>query len=178
VSFFDEITNFVTNLSAIFERIDQLESDLHALTNNILAEINRIKKFKQNPKWNTRVINVPRAFDQTKTFVQDIAQEIHDAFFSLFSNLKALRQTRTGGLVKGEKGSAGVTSVLGLITELNNFVSEVDQSVLALSDFVDALAKIREEIESFDTLFLPQGNSRVQLHDASPRIRVGSLHPQ
>ena len=178
MSFLDEILSFVTNLTGILDRVERLETDIHALTNNILKEVTGIKHFNLQPKWRTRVINVPRAFDTTKSFVVDIANEIHDTFFSLLSNLRALRQTR----ISPEKGKSAATNVLAIITEINNFVNEVDLTVQALGKFVDELRRIREEIEGFDSLFLPQGNSRMVIHNASPRIRIGSLqgslHPQ
>ncbi len=171
MSFIDEIISFVTNLTGILDRVDKLETDIHALTNNILKEITAIKHFHLQPKWNTRVIVVPRAFNTTKSFVTDIAQEIHDTFYSLLSNLRALRQTR----ISPDRTKSTATNVLAIITQINNFVAEVDQSVQALATFVDELRRIREEIEGFDTLFLPQGNSRMVLHNASPRVRVGAL---
>jgi hypothetical protein len=177
VSFIDDIFNFFTNLSGVLDRIDTTVQDGEVLVANVAREIRLIKQFKFEPKWKTRVVLVPDAVNKTRSLIVDTSQTIHDSLHSLMSNLKAVRAA-SKGIVRDPSGSKqGVGAVLGIITEINNFVNEIDQGIKALNDFVVALQNITEAFRGLDTLFLQQGNSRLLLKDSTPRIRVGALHP-
>ncbi len=175
MSFLDDIFQFLTGLSGIFDRIVTLVTDIEELVVNIRREVRQIKQFKYDPKWKNRVINVPAAISHTQDLATSLVDEVTNALHSLVSNLKAVVQEHR---LPGE-GGGGVGTVLNYITKLNNFVNEVDQAVKALDSFVDAIRSVREELETLDSIFLGQGNSRrwEHLEDGTPiRLRIGNLH--
>jgi len=176
VSFLGDIFNIVTGLSGIFDKIDALEQDGAQLVSQIKGEVEAIKRFKHDPKWKTRVINVPKAYDKTKEFVVSVVDELHDALASLISNIKAIKGSGAPISDPRAGGGGGVGTVLGDITKVALFVQECDNAIKALSGFVDALRKIREELETFDDLFLGQTNKRKRVADAKPFLRLGKLH--
>lgn len=171
------IASFLSDVSRIETSAEKVITDGEALVKNIKTEVDKIRQFTFNPKWNTRVIQVPSAIEKTKQLILDITDEISASFNSLMSNLKAikLQATVTSAGEKISGGSSGVTTFLDRMNEINQFITEVDQAILALSGFVDALSKILTELESLDSIFLQQGNSRLYVTEKS-RIRVGALH--
>lgn len=182
MSFIDDIFNIVTNITGVLTDLDDAITEGFSLSENIRAEARHLREIEINPKWKTRVINVPAAFDQTKTFVTDMTSQISDAFHSLISNLRSLR-----GFVHGvghippdpRGGGQGVIRILEDITSIRNAINEVKLFFVNLNSFVDAMRQIRDEIEGFDTLFLQQGNSRFYIHTTGGdrlKLRTGALH--
>jgi len=177
MSFLGDIFNILTGIGDIFNSVDTFVSDLELLVSQVKGEIAAIKRFKQDPKWKTRVINVPTAFKSTRDFVLSIVEEIHNAFNSLVQNLKAIKANRPPISDPRAGGGGGVGTIISDITRIKETIQECDNAVKALSSFVQALREIRGELETFDTLFLGQGNLRKRLTGAKPFIRLGKLHP-
>jgi len=178
MSLIDDIGSFFLGVTRIESDIESLITDVEGLYENIRAEARKIRKFKTDPKWKNRVINVPAAIDQTRSFVGYINDEIQGAFKSLVSNLRALKsQFRPPDPGGGGSGGGAVFKILGVLEKIRSFVNEIDEGVKALSGFVDALRRIQDELETFDTLFLQQGNTRKVVRDQKATIRVGGLHP-
>jgi hypothetical protein len=177
VSLIDDIGNFFLGVTRIESDIETLITDLEALYENIRAEVRKIKQFKSAPHWKNRVINAPAAIDQTRDLITDINDEVQGAFKSLVSNLRALKSGFQPPSPEGKGG--GVLKILGILDKIRSFVTEIDQGVKALSGFVDALRRIQDELETFDSIFLQQGNTRkVERLTTGEKvtIRVGSLH--
>jgi ABC-type transporter Mla subunit MlaD len=175
VSLIGDIFDLITNLSGVLDQIDSVIHNGSALVFNVKTEIDKIKAFKFDPKWKTRVINAPAAITQTKKLVVDLNEQIHTALNNLFSNLRAIAAARTRHKIEG--GGHGVEGILSLVTDVRNFVNEVDIGIKSLDSFVDALRQITEELSGLESIFLQQGNSRMRARDATPVIRIGALHP-
>lgn len=176
MSFIDDITNFVLGVSGILDQVDNAIIDGEALVENVRAEARKIKDFQLDPKWNTRVINAPAAVTQTHDLVTNLSSQIADAFHAFISNLKGIKRSRLGTSPEGHGGTA---HVLAILTTVKNVINEIDQLFKSLNSFVDALRQIQDELQSFDTLFLQQGNLRKNLHitdGTDIKIRLGGLH--
>jgi methyl-accepting chemotaxis protein len=172
MSFLGDIFNLFTNVSGIIDDVDALIHDLAVLVFNIKKEIDKLKAFKFEPKWKTRVINVPAAIDKTRELVTSVADEIHTAFQTLHGNLQSIITARQRH--KAEGGDTGVAGILSLMTEIRNFVRETDNAIKSLDSFVNAIREITDELEGLDTLFLQQGNPRQRV-TLSATIRTGAL---
>jgi hypothetical protein len=178
MSFIGDITNIVLGVSGLLQQIDDMLVDASQLVENSRLEVRRLKEFKFDPKFRTRVINAPRAIEQSRDFVADIADQATEAFRSLVSNLKAIKFS-AGHLGAPEKGGSGVLKILEDITKIKLFIGEIDAFFKALESFVDAIRQIHEELATLETIFLPQGNLRKveRLADGGTiKIRLGSLH--
>lgn len=180
MSFIDDLTNIILGASSLGQRFEDAVTDGEVLVENIRAEARKIKQFKADPKWKTRVINVPAAIKQTHDLVTDLSGTISDAFHAFISNVRAIR--RIDRLPPPERGGGGgaTLKILHILEEINNFVGEVDALFKSLNALVDSMRKIQDELEGFDTLFLQQGNSRRFIHSADGtevlKVRVGALH--
>lgn len=176
MSFLGDLFNILTGLDEVLNSIDAIAQDGETLVQHVAEEIQKIRNFKHDPKWKTRVVLVPQAIKRSKETVVTLAQELYDALHVLVSNLKALRATHLHGSEK-----AGVATVLGLVTKVREFVGLIDDTIKNLDQFVQALRKVTEELQTFDSIFLQQGNSRRRLTDEafavkSPFERIGALH--
>src|SRR6266576_1066961 len=172
MAFIGDILEILTGLTGIFDDVDHLIDNTIKLTANIRGEIDALKKFKAEPKWKTRVINVPAAIQKSKDFVVQVSEEIHTAFKQFVDDVKAIRAITP----PHPRGGGGVNPILKLIGDLRLFITSLNNAVLALEKFVEAIAAIQKEIETLDTLFLGQENQRKRLSGAHPFIRVGKLH--
>ena len=176
MSLFGDITNIILGVSGILSQLDALVLDSRTLSENVRSEVRKIKAFKFDPKWKNRVINVPKAIDQTRDLVAEISSSVSDGLHAFKSNVQAIRGAVAAiGELKPEKGGGGVLKVLQDITDIKNFVGEVDALIKSLASFVDVLRKVTDELSSAETLFLQQGNSRKVVSEKST-IRIGNLH--
>jgi len=180
MSLIGDITNLVLGVSGLLQLADETVTNGRQLSENIRLEYGHLKSLKFDPKFKNRVINAPKAIEQTRSFVQNLVGEVSDAFHSLISNLRAITGIahEVGGLGT-EKSGQGVIHILNDITKLKNFIGEINQFFQSLNSFVESLRKIRDELETLDTLFLQQGNSRALLrlqNGDAIKIRLGSLH--
>jgi nucleoid DNA-binding protein len=180
MSLIDDIGNIFLHVSEIIDAVESTITDSRVLAENVRAEVRKIKQFKINPKWKNRVINAPKAVQQTHDFISDIAGQLSDAFHTFAQDVTALKnlrgQIKTGG---GEGGGGGVVALLDTLREMKDYVLVVDELFKQLNEFVDALRRIQDELEGFDTLFLQQGNTRkVETLTTGEKIviRVGNLH--
>jgi len=160
MSFLDDITSVVLGAAGIIDSVDKTIQDGETVVLNIRAEAKAIKNFTVDPKWRTRVINAPRAVEQTKTLISDVTTQIENAFHSFTSNLKGIKGTARSGQISPSGQKSGISSILGILSEIKLVIGEIDELFVSLNDFVESLRQITVELETFDTLFLPQGSSK------------------
>ena len=168
-SVWSSIVSFFSVADRVEARVQALVTNIDALVLNVDKEIQAFKDFKFDPKWKTRVINVPIAIDQIKDFIFNVPDDIIDTLKSTSADLKALFDL----FKHGPPGSSPADSV-GAIGKLTGWASAVDQSfevlekmVDDLGNIVDDLRQIREQIEGLDAFFLGQGRSRRWIKERS-----------
>jgi len=167
----DAVVGFFNATTGIIDLADKTLTDGEKFVADTKAAIDEFKAFTFDPKWKTRVILVPTAIDKTKELILSVVNSIHDDYFALISNLKAA--LKSGQQLKDvQKG--GTQAVIGGLTDVKNFVNEIDQGILALDNFVQAITAITKELETFDSIFLPQTNKRLTVDEHyAKRQRVG-----
>jgi len=184
-----KVVEGVTEVTTLFERIDNL-------IESVKSEITAWKNFRINPKFKSRVVNIPKAYDRTKEFlesfpatwasfqdlikqfkekldIQNPVAEAEEAAAGVEETGAASILDRFPKLVKGLEKLAGVvTLVVDSIVTISNALDDVQA-------IVDEVTSVREEIEDLETLFLSQSNARrsVRLEDGGTvKFRVGNLH--
>jgi hypothetical protein len=177
MSFLDDLLGLVSGVSGITDQVFQTVQDGELLVENIRHEVQRVKDFRIRPQFRTRVINAERAISQTHDTAVNIGTQISDAFHSFTTSIRAIRTTAAleAEADPGHK-SAGV---LRAISEIKEVIIELDLLFKSLNSLVDAIRQVRDQLETFDALFLPQSNLRKveRLADGgSIKIRLGSLH--
>jgi uncharacterized phage infection (PIP) family protein YhgE len=162
-----------TAIADIDGTIEKLFTTVDGIILNVQNEVTAFKNFQFNPHWKSRVINVPIAIDQTRTFVTDLADEVRDDFQQLTDDLRSVKQVFQQ--LKSQGTVSGLSDIINIVNEVNTFLEALQNGVEKFQSLVDMIRKIREEIEGLDSLFLQQGNRRRVVRDRSV-IRVGALH--
>ena len=186
---FDLIGRFWERLTNVFTRINELV-DL------IKSEISEWKRFKEDVRYRTSVINIPKAVQQTEEFIGQIVQA-KDAIIDLWNELRdklneespteeaeqAVKDIEASGikdlLSKFPRLLKGVEKILGFLAIVADALNSILNALDDLIAIVGALKAIREEVEHGSTVFLQQRNARrtVTLEDGTKmKIRIGSLH--
>jgi hypothetical protein len=171
------------------------------LSSGIIAEINEWRNFKENIHVKQRVINLPIAIDKSQQLLDqikaawnsivDLAKQIRDQVGGeqgdpVEEAESAVSDIEEGGakgiqnlLSKFPKLAKGLEKLLGFFAIIIGALEAVESAIDDLTNILAAITGIREEIETGETIFLSQKNSRktIALADGgSIKIRVGSLH--
>jgi len=185
----DKVRDSVTHISTIFQRLDKL-------FNTIRSEITAWRSFRENIRYKSRVINVPKAYEQTVDFInqlKDTANAVRDLITKFKEKLgtespveeaeKVSADLEEGGaesLVKQfPKLAKGLEKLAGILTLAVDALATISDAIDDVQQIVDEISRIREEIQTANSIFLPQSNRRKSLglrDGGSIHIRVGSLH--
>jgi len=164
----------------------------------IKSEINEWRNFREAIPVRTGVISLPAAIDQTERLLDQIRaawEAIVDLAREIRKQAQGQQESPTeeaeqavkdiegsgirGLLEKFPKLAKGLERVLGFLAIAVGVIESIQKSIDDLSDIVDAIRAIREEIETGSTIFLQQKNQRkiVTLKDGTKmKIRLGNLH--
>jgi hypothetical protein len=167
-SFFQAEVNVVENLQRIVDNFDRGKTDIE-------DGIERIKNFKFEPAWNTRVINVPAAIDHVKALYDDLFGDFRDRVATIIDPFKQLSLIFTAEH-EDPQAPSGLAKTVVKIDELATMIQQVADASEEALRFVEAIDNVIINLESLDALFLQQGNPRRIVHDETARIRVGHLH--
>lgn len=181
MSFIADITNLVLGVSGILNLVEETITDGFQLSENIRSEVNHFKNLKFNPAFKNRVINAPRAVESTRDFIHQMIEQVSTSFHALISNLRAIHFAEEAGTIAGGAGGrgGGVLKILEDINKIKDVIGEIRAFFQSMNSFVDAVRQVRDELETLETIFLPQGNLRrvERLEDGTKiKIRLGNLH--
>lgn len=184
-------------VNKFWTRLTSLRQNVQKLVDTILGEIRAWKGFKEDIAFRTRVINLPKAIDKTKEFIDQL-RSAWDAVIELWTDLKgklefggnpteeaeaAIKDLEASGfkdiLSKFPRLLKGAEKVLGFVAIVADALSSILAAIDDLQRIADAVKALREEIETGSTVFLNNRNPRktIKLADGgSMKIRVGNLH--
>lgn len=167
------------------EKFLEIQANFAQLIQTFETEFERVKDFKFDPKWKTRVINAPRVVISFENIVNVFVQALKDDYGTLaqpfidfhdklegiaaqVAGIQAYSGSRVSGLVSGLQASQI------FISALNDLIGDFD-TALTQVDFADTIDTVLQNIEGLDALFLQQGNSRKTVTERS-FVRIGNLH--
>jgi hypothetical protein len=154
-----------------FTHYDEVVADVNhivhtwsAIKLNIEREVGKIRQFKFDPHWKTRVINVPQAAEQIQDLKAMLFEDWKDRVDKVVAPVHeltlVLRQERApevgdpqGAVNAMSKASVKLGHVVTMIHQVRDALDEVQS-------FVELFDKLRENLESLDSIFLPQGSSK------------------
>jgi methyl-accepting chemotaxis protein len=183
----DEIGTVVTYLGDFFETWNVSIDDFQEIADNIReiemnakAEIEKIKTFQFDPKFKSRVINVPIAIEQIhdfvdllKTFLFDQVHNVIDPIHDLIQTFKAEAETLSQTMDKPN----GLARASSFLHSVETAIGEIKDATDAAKDFTEMATEITDRIEGLNDLFLQQGNPRISAKKAGTKTaRVGRLH--
>jgi len=162
------ISHFTGTLDAGIQLVRSFESEVQAW-----------KNFKEDFRLKSRVVNIERAITKTRDLVQGLFASWR-AVLDLIKNITT--KVEVGGVAEIAEAATGIGLPVALVNAIVLIVEVLDTIRNAIDDLqtiIDEITRIREAVESADTIFLQQHNPRktLQLEDGKKiKIRVGKLH--
>jgi methyl-accepting chemotaxis protein len=166
---YEYVRNFLNHILTLFQRI-------HALISDIETEINEIKNFEFDPRWRTRVISVPVAYEKLHRLATEIPSEVVNAVKDLVQQLRSkfeaapekfdAEELESDLKLLPEKLAKMGEKVLAWVTLITDAITSISAAVDDLQTLVSDFREIRQDIENLDAIFLPNRGPRkfVDIH--------------
>ena len=167
-SFFQAELNIVDNLAHIVDNFNKGKGEIE-------DGIKRIKTFKFDPQWQSRVINVPAAIDHVKALYDDLFGDFNDRIGQIIEPIHQLRLIFTAEH-DDPQSPGGLARTAVKVDELSTMIQQIADATDEALSFVEAIDNVIINLESLDALFLQQGNARRVVRNETARIRLGNLH--
>jgi hypothetical protein len=111
-------------------------------------------------KFKTRVINVPKAFDQAKLTVDDLKRIFVNEFENFRQVVADFEQAIHSGGSLHEPGEPALAAAVTTLQDLHAFFERLADFIRQVFTITRVLNRIKHEILSLDPLFLQQGNPK------------------
>jgi hypothetical protein len=174
--FFDSLFQAEIHIEDNARRIGE---NFNKLRLNIPVQIQRVKDFKFNPHWNTRVINVPIAIEQMRSLIEEVTQgwkERLETFSEPFHEFILIFKAEAMSAGDPQQQVSGVSKAAVKLDEIATLVAQLATASETLVEIDSMFDDVLKFFQDLDQVFLQQGNPRKLVRDAHPRIRVGKLH--
>lgn len=188
------VRKFTDGIQHILTLVDRIEQ----LIDSIKNEIEQFSHWKEDVRFSSRVINIPKAVEK----IQELIGGFRDAWQAVLSIVQDLKTTIEGSdpqteaeelasdldeagdvgeslLKRFPKLAQGLERVLGVVTLFVDAIIKWSDAVDKLQTIVDEVTRLREAVETGETIFLSQKNPRrteALSSGGSIKIRVGKLH--
>lgn len=138
---------------------DRIQED----TETLAEDLRDLKKFTFDPKWNTRVILVPRAIEGFQEMFDIIFHGLRDKYFELFQSVLTLKTALSGQqhhLPTNPEGAGIMTSIVDTVGNLSVAWTKFGDAYHEATQLLDMIDDVKQRIETLDDLFLPQDKPR------------------
>jgi hypothetical protein len=143
--------------TGVFTAFFSIKDDVTAFVRNL----ERFKTPKFDPKWKTRVINVPRAYEGITELIDIILHGFRDKFRELIHSIETvvnvLEQSAKGAQ---DDGPSGIANVQEKLATLKLAVVDFQKAFHTALEIETMLLDVKERLETLEDLFLPQGSSK------------------
>jgi len=153
------------------EKITAIAQHVKTLAKNLDTEITRVREFKIDIHWKSRVINVPKAILNFKDILHELTTGLRDKVieiarpfvdFGRTIKLESFTEDPLGGPASVSKLATAFSKVEDFITNLNILVGDIDTAIVAASDLTHLFDRVLKDIEHLDDLFLSQDSKRTK----------------
>lgn len=134
-----------------------------ALVLNCINEFEKIKSFEFDPRWNSRVISVPRVkenLDDLVAIPTDILDTCRQIMDICKKKLEPAEFEPEDLKFLPEEFGKFLGKLLGWIGLVIDCFVSWNQVIVDAQHIVDDIRQLRENIENLDGLFLPQGSTK------------------
>jgi len=153
------------------DHMQDIANKIRRIATQITVETRRVKNFKFDIHWKSRVINVPIAIDKFRTLIDDLTHGLADKirlieapFKDFASAVKLIGQTQDP--LQGTQGvskiAASFQAVEDFITQLDILVRDVETALDSLLQIGSLFDQVIQDIEHLEDLFLPQRSARTK----------------
>lgn len=154
-SLFQAEVNIVSNLERITDAFNRTKESIE-------REVATLKAFKFEPKWKSRVINVPIAIKQIKKLIEKTADEFKNKFEVLkapIHELTLIFKVEAQPSADADKPAA-LTRAAVKVDELATMISQLATAMEQIESWAEFFEGLTKDIEELDKLFLPQGKPK------------------
>ena len=174
------LASFLGSTLDVIDNIDRIGIALQDAKQEIEDGVQEIKDFKFDPKWKTRVINVPKAIENIHALVEEMTDDFKARLERISNPVFAFKLLFHADFSAGDHVS-GLTKTAIKMEQVALLIKELADAFEEISRFADLFNSLIGDVEDLDKLFLQQGNSRRRLTDEafqthSPYERIGKLH--
>src|SRR5215467_12582781 len=149
------------------------------LFNSVISEFEAWKNFKEDVRLKSRVVNIERAIEKTRELISGLISAWNSVVDLAKKLTTRIELTADAEAVEAATGIGVPIALVNAIVVILEVVDLVRSVIDDLQSIVDEITRIRQAIESADTIFLSQSNKRktLKLDDGgSIKIRLGKLH--
>ena len=150
------------------ERFDAIAKDVRRLGTELTVEAKRVKDFKIDIHWKSRVINVPIAIDNFKDLINDLTDGLKEKVHTIAVPFEDFRTVLKLGAAPPP--DAGVSKLASSFTEVENFVAalntlvgEVANALQASLSLTALFDRVIQDIQHLEDLFLSQKSKRTKV---------------
>ena len=138
-----------------------------------VANLRGFQHFEFDPKFKTRVINVPRAYEAINDLFDIILHGLRDKFQDLAQAVETVVNTIEQHNPPGEEGPSGIANVQERMTTIKLAIVDFQKAFHIALDIEQTLLDVKQRVETLEDLFLPQGSTKKTV-DAHYRKRQRS----
>lgn len=147
--------------------IEAIAKDVRRLGASLKSESDRVKNFKIDIHWKSRVINVPIAIDNFKKLIEDLSvglkdkiQTIEQPFIDFVHDAKLIAETPPDPQIS--KIAIGFSELEHFVSSLNKLVGEIASALQASLSLTELFDRVINDIQHLDDLFLTQKSKRTK----------------
>jgi len=146
--------------------ITGIEDSFNEMKDDLQSAIDAVKDFEHfdfDPKWKTRVISLPSAWEGIQDLLDIILHGLSDKFAQLRQSCETLVSTIKMDIAPARTGDEGPSKLGDIGSKLASFAIAVEQFRNAFKEAVDLvqmLDDIKKRMETLDDVFLPQAKKR------------------
>lgn len=143
--------------TGIFDAYFSMKDDVDAFVSNLHG----FQHFEIDPKWASRVITVPRAIDGINELFDIVFHQLHDKFQQFAHELQTVVNViEQQGKQPPEEGAGGIANVQANLATFKLAATNLKDAFHTALAIEQMLLDVKQRLESFDDLFLPQGSSK------------------
>lgn len=156
----DALKGTVMALDHAYLGVGDFVSTLTTAFYSIGSDLRDFQRFDFNPKFKTRVINVPRGMEGLNDLFHTIKDDLLHKLDDVVQTVEGLRRDILHGGSLHEPGENALQSASNFLSDIHSFLLRMGTAVTQIVEVSSILRDIKNRIESMDDLFLPQGKPK------------------
>lgn len=163
-------TTAVNAETGLFDAFFKMQDDVAAFRSAIL----QLGKFDFNPKWRSRVISLPRAWDGIQDLFEILRHGFTGKFQELFHAIETVKNViEQSAQRQPDEGPSGLANVQEKLTVFKLAVTDFEVAFHAALDISQMALDVKNRLESLDDIFLPSGSAKTVVDVKYRKRNVG-----
>jgi hypothetical protein len=170
---FDALKGTVLALDHAYLGVGDFVTAITTAFYNVGADLRRLSTFDFNPKFKSRVINVPRGIEGLNGLYHTIKDDLLHKLDDVVQTVEGLKRDIQHGGSLHEPGENALQSASNFLSDIHSFLLRMGDAVTKIVEVASIITDIKQRIETAEDLFLPQGSTKKTV-DKHYRSRIKS----